>query len=252
MSTGNARDEIFATYDERMPMDDEMVRENERFMSYIFHQQYSGFMKNIRGGVSSVLEIGCYKGLMAKAVLEDYPEAHYTGVDLSPHDIAFARKHNPDPRAEFRCDDAFRTMAEKQYDVIIAKAVMEHIRKEDQKTFVQAIYNGLRPGGMAIVSVPNMDWLFASHERYMDFTHEMGYTRESLFDIFRLSFGPGNVEVVPGKGVFPHSLKSEFALRYVRPWVIRAIRFCLKFLGEYASDVWFEYRSIVAVAVKPS
>ena len=42
--------------------------------------------------------------------------------------------------------------------------------------------------GVAIIQVPNMDWILSNHERYMDFTHEIGYTRESLADIFRLYF----------------------------------------------------------------
>ena len=33
-----------------------------------------------------------------------------------------------------------------------------------------------------------MDWLFATHERYMDFTHEVGFTKESLGQVCRSVF----------------------------------------------------------------
>lgn len=33
-----------------------------------------------------------------------------------------------------------------------------------------------------------MDWFFASHERYLDFTHEVGFTAESLRQVMQTSF----------------------------------------------------------------
>ena len=42
------------------------------------------------------------------------------------------------------------------------------------------MHAALRAGGAVLIDVPNMDWLFAGHERYMDFTHELGFTQESL------------------------------------------------------------------------
>jgi len=43
--------------------------------------------------------------------------------------------------------------------------------------------------------VPNMDWLFVGHERYMDFTHEVGYTQESLVQVMSTVFS--SVQVLP-------------------------------------------------------
>ena len=45
---------------------------------------------------------------------------------------------------------------------------------------LEKISSSLKPDGMAIIDVPNMDWILGQHERYMDFTHEVGFTRESL------------------------------------------------------------------------
>ena len=44
-------------------------------------------------------------------------------------------------------------------------------------------------GGIAIIDVPNMDWFWNGHERYMDFTHEVGFTPESLEQICNKVFG---------------------------------------------------------------
>lgn len=246
----DTQSKIFATYNERMPKDEAAVIANERFLTDIFMSQYKGHLSKIRGGVEQVVEIGCNKGLMSGAVLSAFPKVRYLGIDLSPHDIEYARQRQTDSRAEFVCGDAFEQLQGRQVDAIIAKDIMEHIPKDQQESFVWSLHDALRPGGMAIVAVPNMDWLFSNHERYMDFTHEIGYTRESYFDIFRLAFGAENVTVEPAMYVFPHSWKQRISYTFVRPPLIRMMRFFLKFLGEGESNVWFEHREIVAVAVR--
>ena len=124
---------------------------------------------------------------------------------------------------------------------------MEHIQKDKQEEFVKEIYNSLNIGGTAIIQVPNMDWMMSNHERYMDFTHEVGYTRESLADIFRLYFA--EVEVLPASYIFRNS-KKKIVVSLVRSIMIKCIRFALRILGEGASDVWFEHREIMVVAKK--
>ncbi len=39
-----------------------------------------------------------------------------------------------------------------------------------------------------MIDVPNMDWIWASHVRYMDFTHECGFTEESLIEVLKPQF----------------------------------------------------------------
>ena len=135
-------------------------------------------------------------------------------------------------------------------DVLICKDVMEHIDKDRQETFIRAVYDMLNDGGVALVQVPNMDWLFSNHERYMDFTHEIGYTRESFFDVFRIVFGSDNVQVLPASYIFQHTWKQKIVFGIGRPMLLKLMRFGLKFLGEGAADVWFMHREILAVVRK--
>lgn len=74
-------------------------------------------------------------------------------------------------------------------------------------SFLQSIHFGLKQGWGVIIDVPNMDWLFASHERYMDFTHELGFTVESLGQLGRIYF-----EQVYLGGVVPVFLNKKRAL----------------------------------------
>ncbi|MDW7972576.1 MAG: class I SAM-dependent methyltransferase [Thermodesulfovibrio sp.] len=194
-----------------------------------------------------ILEIGCGRGFLLKA-LKDEGFKHLYGIDLSSGNVEDAIKRTN--LHTIKCCDAFEELRSNTYDVIIAKAVMEHIHKQDQEKFVELIYNSLNDGGIALIAVPNMDWILSNHERYMDFTHEIGYTRESLGDIFRLYFKPENIEIVPVCNVFPEKIKGKLVHYIFRPLVVKFLRLIFKILGECASDVWFEYREIMIAAKK--
>jgi hypothetical protein len=79
--------------------------------------------------------------------------------------------------------------------MILIKAVLEHIPKQEVIPLLERIKHALKPGGLVLVDVPNMDWLFAQHERYMDFTHEVGFTLESLRQVMVNIFA--DVRVAP-------------------------------------------------------
>ena len=178
--------------------------------------------------------------------LQDLGFNNLFGIDLCEEDLFIAKMRTGLETLEKA--DLFVYLKDKQFDVIIAKDVMEHIPKNRQEEFVKAIFDALHSGGIALIQVPNMDWLMSNHERYLDFTHEIGYTRESLGDIFRLYFE--NVQVVPVPYIFTNSLKRKIVFGIGRTALVKVMRFIFKVLGEGMSDIWFEYREIMAVATK--
>ena len=98
-----------------------------------------------------------------------------------------------------------------------------------------------------VIDVPNMDWLFAQHERYMDFTHEVGFTRESLSQVMRNVFD--DVVVVAGRPLDASSKKGKVKL-WLRPFIIRFFDLLFKIVGEGAHDVWWHSRSIIGLGKK--
>ena len=200
-------------------------------------------------GQQNILEIGCNKGFLTNALKEYYPQADICGVDLSPNDVAYAKQHFPG--IDFSCENAFDVLKKKKFDLIVAKDVMEHISKDEQEKFVKLLYEALKDNGICIIQVPNMDWVFSNHERYMDFTHEIGYTRESFKDIFRLYFGK-YVDVKPSSYIWidDMAITKKILFKYIRPVVLWGIKVILKFIGEGADDTWFYHREIMAVCKK--
>jgi SAM-dependent methyltransferase len=133
------------------------------------------------------------------------------GIDLSPEDLDVAKRLAPE--ANIECVNALEYLPRHAgtFDVIVLKAVLEHMPKPDVLPLLNAIERALRPGGTVIVDVPNMDWLFAGHERYMDFTHETGFTRESLRQTMSAMF--------PSLDIFP----AETSFMRGRPAIKRRI-----------------------------
>jgi 2-polyprenyl-3-methyl-5-hydroxy-6-metoxy-1,4-benzoquinol methylase len=189
-----------------------------------------------------VLEIGCNKGFLL-AALATFGFRRLKGIDLSPDDIQLAKQLVP--QAELLCVDAENHLEGQMeaYDLVILKAVLEHVSKEKIVPFLTTIRNTLKPGGMIVIDVPNMDWLMAHHERYMDFTHEVGFTRESLAQVMRNVFR--DVQVTKGRAV-----EESRKVQLVRPVVLKCMNWLFRIVGEGSSYVWWDCRSIIAVARK--
>jgi len=209
----NYRSELFDGYDVHAASLDAEDSVKVRWFAGYLRANYLPHVKHLSPSSSTVLEIGSSKGYLLAALRSEGFE-RLNGVDLSPNDVEAARTLVPD--ADLRCADAREFLAQHPgaFDLILAKAVLEHVPKTDVLPFLQAIRTGLTPGGIALVDVPNMDWIFAGHERYMDFTHEVGFTRESLRQVAGAVFS--SVQIFPIDGSAPYGLEGVAPARTIR------------------------------------
>lgn len=202
-----------------------------------FHEDYS-----------SLLEIGCYMGYTLKAIQELDLFQAVEALEISESAARLAI--NNTGLNSIYCEDAFSFLPRNRdkYDVIIMKAVLEHIPKDQTGRLLESMYNSLRKGGVALISVPNMDWIGASHERYMDFTHETGYTLESLQNVVGMYFDA--VEVKTMKYDFVVNLASFIRIKLFQPVVKILVKAVLRTIGQgvYRKSI-FE-RSILAIGRK--
>jgi SAM-dependent methyltransferase len=157
-------------------------------------KHYLPYITHYARSTASALDIGCNRGYLLAALAALGFQQLY-GIDLSPVDVARARTLLP--QATIDCVDAFDYLEDhrNRFDMILIKAVLEHIPKQEVIPLLERIKHALKPGGLVLVDVPNMDWLFAQHERYMDFTHEVGFTLESLRQVMVNIFA--DVRVAP-------------------------------------------------------
>ena len=100
-----------------------------------------------------------------------------SGVDISPEQVALARQVCNNVTQS----DVFEFLSSgKQFDLITAFSIIEHLVKDEALDFLTAVFNSLTPGGMLVLLTPNADSPFASHMRYGDVTHETLYNQHSL------------------------------------------------------------------------
>lgn len=192
----------------------------------------------------TVIELGSGSGSLI-AWLMERGFSNVTGIDVSLQEVQYANAQG----IPLICADAFEHLSSLKVgsvDVVITKAMFEHIPKQAGADLLQAAERVLNPvGGQVVIDVPNMDWLLAGHERYMDVTHCVGYTRESIGQMCRMYFA--SVEVV-GSVEPVRTAAAWLRIRLVKPVIVVCMRFLFRILGEGASNVLFENRSIIAVA----
>lgn len=189
------RTELFERYDARTRQLDPEPRAHRRWFAEYARCNYLPHLSHVNRRDARVLEIGCSKGQLL-SVLHNFGFQHLVGIDLSPGDIDAARRTHPE--LSFECADAQPYLLDRPstYEVVLMKAVLEHVPKADVLPLLRAVHVALKPSGIVLVDVPNMDWLFVGHERYMDFTHEVGFTQESLGQVMGAVFRETTVQPI--------------------------------------------------------
>jgi SAM-dependent methyltransferase len=152
-----------------------------------------------------ILDIGCGSGhFLYYAGKKGF--TNFFGIDLSPPQIDFCRKHIS-PRCEKADVFDYLTGKENSFDCIVANDLIEHIPKAQVVKLLRLIYDALKPGGCFLSKTPNMGNPFSLYPRYRDFTHEFGLTDISFRQVLRISgFVSAEVTGLAGKRHFPESI----------------------------------------------
>jgi SAM-dependent methyltransferase len=104
---------------------------------------------------------------------------HVIGVDASPENAAMIRAKGAQA-VQAQVLDFLQTETD-GFDCCILYDVLEHQDKEEGLRLLDAIFARMRPGGILLAVVPNMlNPLTAGRSRYIDITHEVGFTPSAL------------------------------------------------------------------------
>ncbi len=129
------------------------------------------------------LELGCGAGFVSAAIRDAVPGLTITAGDSLREALAFAGRHLP--QVALIQLDARQIPFEAEFDVIGAFDVLEHMDQDE--AVLQQIFRANRPGGGALITVPQHPWLWS---RVDDFScHKRRYTRrEAITKIRRAGF----------------------------------------------------------------
>ena len=104
-----------------------------------------------------VLDIGCGAGNYTLKMLEKIPDLNCTLIDLSMPMLERARERVSSATAGtveiIQTDILVADLSEHQYDIVLAAAVLHHLREDkDWETVFNHIYRALKPGGSFWIS----------------------------------------------------------------------------------------------------
>lgn len=116
----------------------------------ICKKDYPDILKEIeKEPFHDLLDAGCGTAPMLSLLTERFPDAHFTGIDLTPKMIEVAKsKHLPN--TEFVCGDCENLpFADNAFDVIICSQSFHHYPHPD--AFFRSVSRCLRPNGRLIL-----------------------------------------------------------------------------------------------------
>jgi SAM-dependent methyltransferase len=122
------------------------------------------------GGPRALLDVGCGWGGLTRHLTRF---GNVVGVDPSPAAREEAARRGL--RVLDGTADAL-PVPDASVDLALATDVIEHL--VDDVAALRELHRVLRPGGLALVTVPAYGWLFSSHDRALG--HERRYTRPRL------------------------------------------------------------------------
>jgi cyclopropane fatty-acyl-phospholipid synthase-like methyltransferase len=151
-----------------------------------------------------ILDIGCGGGDFL-SFLEKQGYVNCQGIDLSPEQAAACGQRVACPVTQADAG-SFLDGKESSYDFIAAHDVLEHVPKAEVVILVKKIFAALKEGGVFAARVPNMSNPFAAHGRYIDLTHELGFTERSLEQLLFVG-GFRRIECVGGLMVLRRGIR---------------------------------------------
>jgi len=117
-----------------------------------------------------VLDLGCGTGTISKAILEKFPNARFTIIDISQNMLDIAEnKIGRKAILDSRCVDFYELGLDDTYNVVVSSLALHHLlTDEDKRAFYRKIFHMLNRNGIFI----NADVVLGSNEHlqnmYMD------------------------------------------------------------------------------------
>lgn len=178
-------------YERRSDISDEGLRRQTR--GYV--RDFGRFLPKDRS--LGILEIGCGCGTFLRT-LSELGYTNVRGIDVSEEQIEFC--HSQGIMNATRADAVdYLTSNDDGAHCVVMIDVLEHLPKPRAFDLLDRILERLEPGGRIILRVPNMSNPLNLRTRYVDATHELGFSRESLDQVLRFTgFEPETIASASG------------------------------------------------------
>ena len=162
----------------------------EHFLDYEIN--YGKFLPKDKD--AKILDIGCGAGHFLYFLNKKGYE-NFQGIDISSQQVDFCKKNISEQVEKADIHD-FLENKDNLYDAIAANDLLEHIPKDKTIRFLILANKALKANGVFLIKTPNLGNPFAIFSRYKDFTHTIGFTEKSLYQILWVA-GFRNIQILP-------------------------------------------------------
>jgi SAM-dependent methyltransferase len=131
-------------------------------------------LRNYFSDAKSFFEVGCGTGFVLAGIYEKFPRMRLAGSEIFADGLAIAKARLPN--VELYQMDARRISFDREFDVVGAFDVLEHVI-EDENVLAQ-MFNAARSGGGLLVTVPQHRFLWSASDQYA--MHQRRYNRDEL------------------------------------------------------------------------
>jgi SAM-dependent methyltransferase len=169
----------------------------------IHMDRYQFASENLVG--NSILDMACGCGFGTALLAETHPDKFFTGVDIDPRAIEYAKKHYSAKNLNYICADAL-SWNDGKYDSIVSLETIEHLPTPTR--LIQNILSILSDQGRVIASVPVTPTCDGNPHHLHDFTKR---SFSALFTQHGFSRGKEFEQRQPWifKGLFSHQTNVE-------------------------------------------
>ncbi len=128
--------------------------------------------KYLAGETRQVLDLGCGTGRMVEHLLEQGHQV--VGLDIRSEGLATTRLERADAKL-VQADAIHLPLGVHTFDAVLILDLLEHV---DDQSLMGEVRRILRPGGVALMTVPAMPWLWSYRDAAAG--HRRRYTRRRL------------------------------------------------------------------------
>lgn len=126
-----------------------------RGVQWFWHQQRFAMVEAcLQPGLGRILDLGCGPGTFLGRLPIPFRSA--LGIDLAGPQVDYARRTYERPGLEFREADVRELAVGDSFDAVVSIEVIEHLPPANMPGFLRTIFDLLSPGGVAVLTTPNL------------------------------------------------------------------------------------------------
>ena len=118
----------------------------------------------------SILDIGAGTGLLSALILEKFPAADLTLLDISENMLSVAKERfSGRERVRYVVNDYSRSELGGEYHIICSALSIHHLAADDKRRLFHKIFMSLKPGGMFVNADQADGETLYFRQRYLDY-----------------------------------------------------------------------------------